>query len=78
VEVQPLTNAINELASAREKDLPMARRRAADLPHALKTPLAALSAGSRRVRDEGAAELADGLDRAIAAAGMAVNAELAR
>jgi len=78
LEVQPLTNAINELADAREKDLSTARRRAADLAHALKTPLAALSAVSRRVREEGVAHLADGLDRAIAAAGTAVNAELAR
>jgi len=78
LEVQPLTRAINELADARERDLSAARRRAADLAHALKTPLAALSAGSRRVRDTGAADLADGLDRAVASAGTAVNAELAR
>jgi signal transduction histidine kinase len=78
MEIQPLTAEINALAEAREKDLDAARRRAADLAHGLKTPLAALSAGSRRVRDTGAAYLADGLDRAIAAATAAVNAELAR
>jgi signal transduction histidine kinase len=78
VEIQPLTHAINELAEAREKDLAAARRRAADLAHGLKTPLAALAAGSRRVRDRGADYDADGLDRAIAAATAAVNAELAR
>ena len=77
-EIRPLTNAINGLAEARENDLAAARRRAADLAHGLKTPLAALAAGSRRAREAGAADAADGLDRAIATATAAVNAELAR
>jgi signal transduction histidine kinase len=77
-EIRPLTSAINALAEAREKDLSAARRRAADLAHGLKTPLAALSASSRQVREAGAADLADGLDRAISTAAAAVNAELAR
>ncbi|HEY0939391.1 MAG TPA: sensor histidine kinase [Steroidobacter sp.] len=77
-EIEPLTLAINELADAREKDLSRARRRAADLAHGLKTPLAALSAQSRRAREAGAVEAADGLDRAIAAARLAIESELAR
>lgn len=77
-EIEPLTHAINELADARERDLQRARRRAADLAHGLKTPLAALSAQSRRARETGATEAADGLDRAIAAATAAVESELAR
>lgn len=77
-EIQPLTHAINALAEAREKDLAAARRRAADLAHGLKTPLAALSAGSRRAREAGATDVAEGLDRAIATATAAVNAELLR
>ena len=77
-EVQPLTQAINALADAYEQDLDAARRRAADLAHGLKTPLAALSAQSRRARADGAVSAADGLDRAIAAARNAVEAELAR
>jgi signal transduction histidine kinase len=77
-EIEPLVRAINELADAREKDLARARRRAADLAHALKTPLAAISAQSRRARQAGAAEAADGLDRAVQAAGAAVDRELAR
>ncbi len=77
-EIEPLTAAINALAAAREKDLQAARHRAADLAHGLKTPLAALSAQSRRARDAGAIEAADGLDRGIAAANAAVDAELAR
>jgi len=77
-EIEPLTLAINELADAREKDLSRARRRAADLAHGLKTPLAALSAQSRRAREAGATEAADGLDQAIAAARSAIEGELAR
>jgi signal transduction histidine kinase len=77
-EIEALTNAINALANAREKDLAAARRRAADLAHGLKTPLAALSAQSRRAREAGATEAADGLDRAIAAAAAAIDAELVR
>jgi signal transduction histidine kinase len=77
-EAAPLANAINDLAAARERDLERARRGAADLAHSLKTPLAALSAQSRRARDAGATDAADGLDRAIVAANRAVERELAR
>jgi signal transduction histidine kinase len=77
-EAEPLANAINDLAAARERDLEQARRRAADLAHSLKTPLAALSAQSRRAREAGASDAADGLDRAILAASQAVDRELAR
>ena len=77
-EIEPLARAINELADARERDLARARRRAADLAHGLKTPLAALAAQSRHARQTGAVEAADGLDRAIAAATQAVEGELAR
>ncbi|MET0808834.1 MAG: HAMP domain-containing sensor histidine kinase [Pseudoxanthomonas sp.] len=77
-EIQPLTQAINSLADARERDLELARRRAADLAHGLKTPLAALSAQSRRAREAGAVAAADGMDRAISAIGTTIDAELAR
>ncbi len=77
-EVEPLVSAINELADAREDDLARARRRAANLAHALKTPLAAIAAQSRRAREAGAQDAADGLDRSINAANHAVDRELAR
>lgn len=77
-EVSPLTRGINALADTREADLMRARKRAADLAHSLKTPLAVLAAQSRRARAAGADEPADGLDRAIAAVGAALEAELAR
>jgi signal transduction histidine kinase len=79
-EVEPLTKAINDLATAREADVKRARQRAADLAHGMKTPLAALAAQSRLIR-EGRGDphvAADGLDRAISSAAAAVEAELAR
>jgi signal transduction histidine kinase len=77
-EIEPLVRAINELADARENDLARARRRAANLAHALKTPLAAIAAQSRRIREAGEQDAADGLDRSISAASAAVDRELAR
>ena len=77
-EIITLTQAINVLADTREGDLDRARRRAADLAHSLKTPLAAMAAQSRRAREAGAADAADGLDRAVAAMAAALEAELAR
>lgn len=77
-EIQPLTDAINAMADAREADLARARRRAADLAHSLKTPLAVVSAQSRRAREEGAHTAADGIDRAVEAAAAALEAELTR
>jgi len=77
-EVMPLTSAINRLAEARERDVVRARRRAADLAHSLKTPLAAMGALSRRVRAAPQPALADDLDRVLSSAGAALEAELAR
>ncbi len=77
-EIQPLVEAINALADARGEDLVRARRRAADLAHSLKTPLAAMAAQSRRAREQGAGQAAEGLDRAIEAVHRTVEAELAR
>jgi signal transduction histidine kinase len=77
-ELLPLTQAIDSLADAREADVARARRRASDLAHGLKTPLAALAVQSRRAREAGAIAAADGLDAAIAAVRGAVDGELAR
>jgi signal transduction histidine kinase len=77
-EITPLTEEINAMAEARQGDLERARRRAADLAHSLKTPLAALAAQTRLARDQGAAGAADGLEAAIAAMGATLEAELAR
>lgn len=77
-EVRPLIDAINALAEARATDLGRARTRASDLAHSLKTPLTAMAAQSRRAREAGAIDAADGLDRAIATARAALEGELAR
>ncbi|MDP3801752.1 sensor histidine kinase [Brevundimonas sp.] len=77
-ELRPLAEAINQLAEAREVELTRARARGSDLAHGLKTPLAALKALARRVREAGQPEVADGLDRAIAALTTTTEAELAR
>ncbi|HET8555048.1 MAG TPA: ATP-binding protein [Rhodanobacteraceae bacterium] len=77
-EVRPLVDSINSLADARERELTMARQRVADLAHGLKTPLSAMAAQSRRAREAGAAQAADGLDRSIGAIRRAIEAELAR
>ena len=77
-ELKPLTDAINDLAAAREVDLQRARGRASDLAHGLKTPLAALMAQARRVREAGETDIANGLDRAIAAITATSESELAR
>lgn len=77
-EIAPLAEAINALADAREVDLARSRTRAGDLAHSLKTPLSALSAQSRRAREAGAVEAADGLDQAITAMRATLETELAR
>lgn len=77
-EIRPLVTAINALAAARESDLVKAKRRAADLAHGLKTPLAALAAQTRRARELGAGEAAAGLEHAIDSIRQTVDAELAR
>ena len=77
-EIEGLARAINALADARGEDLARARRRAADLAHALKTPLAALAAQSRVARNTGAAEAADAIDQTLGAAAAVLESELAR
>lgn len=77
-EVSPLVDQINTLAETREADLRAARDRAANLAHALKTPLAALSALARKARASGDADLADGFEASIRAASETVERELAR
>ncbi len=77
-EIQPLADAINAMAEARENDVIRGRQRAADLAHGLKTPIAALEAQSRKARDAGAADAAAGLDRVIASVRSAIEGELTR
>jgi len=58
-EVQPLIDEVNALLSGHERSITFARARADDLAHALKTPLAVLSATAARLRAQGDSANAD-------------------
>ncbi|MEZ5839717.1 MAG: HAMP domain-containing sensor histidine kinase [Hyphomicrobiales bacterium] len=61
-EVVPLVREVNALLEARDTTIREARGRAADLAHGLRTPLAALAADARRLREKGEAALADDIE----------------
>jgi signal transduction histidine kinase len=61
-EIQPLVDEVNALLSERETLAERGRRRAADLAHGLKTPLAALHGVAMRLRDRGDEDDASALD----------------
>ena len=77
-EVQPLADEINRLLEAQEKALARARSRATDLAHGLKTPLQALSADIRILRESGKTALADDIERSAGAIRRHIERELAR
>jgi signal transduction histidine kinase len=77
-EVQPLVQEVNALLDQAEMQVARARERAADLAHALKTPLAALKADASRLSLRGEQELAAGIDAAVDAMSAQVERELAR
>lgn len=58
-EIEPLVNEVNALLAAQEKTIELARNSAADLAHALKTPLTALSVVADDLRKEGLFEQAE-------------------
>jgi signal transduction histidine kinase len=62
----------------RARDITRSRHRAADLAHALKTPLAALAADGDRLREKGETAIANGLETAIDTMRRHVDRELAR
>ncbi|PXA97507.1 sensor histidine kinase [Nostoc sp. 3335mG] len=61
-EIQPLVDEVNGLLEAREVQAERGRRRASDLAHGLKTPLAALHGIAMRLRDRGDEAEAEMLD----------------
>jgi signal transduction histidine kinase len=77
-EVAPLVLEINDLVRAQESDLERARGRAADLAHGLKTPLSALAADVRILRERGDHEIAGRIDEVSEAMRRHVERELAR
>ncbi|QKV19256.1 sensor histidine kinase [Oricola thermophila] len=77
-EVAPLVEEVNTLLDHQEAAMLRARDRAADLAHGLKTPLTALAADARKLRDLGAAEIADDIDELAGRMRVHVEREMAR
>ena len=61
LELQPVTEQVNDLLDAQEATIDFARQRASDLAHGLKTPLAVLAATADRLHDGGDVGSADTL-----------------
>jgi signal transduction histidine kinase len=78
VEVQPLVEEINALLDAQEREIERSRGRAADLAHGLKTPLAALSGDTKRLRECGQEAIARDIESVVDAMSRHVDRELAR
>jgi signal transduction histidine kinase len=77
-EVSPLVEEVNTLLAEREAATERARAQAADLAHGLKTPLTALAADVRRLREAGQAEIASEIEAVGAAMRRHVDRQLAR
>jgi signal transduction histidine kinase len=77
VEVKPLVEEVNGLLDAQDQEIERSRRRAADLAHGLKTPLAALAADSARLRERGETIIAQQIEAVGDAMSRHVDRELA-
>jgi len=77
-EIQPLVAETNALIAARSSDLEAARARAGDLAHALKTPLAVLSAQVRRLEATDQSDIAGEIGGEVERLQGVVMRELAR
>jgi signal transduction histidine kinase len=77
-EVMPLIAETNALLEAQDEALDLARTRASNLAHGLKTPLAVMATHSRHLRRRGDDALADAIDRQVEAMRRHVERELAR
>jgi signal transduction histidine kinase len=64
-EIEPLVNEVNALLVAQETTINRARNAAADLAHALKTPLTALSVLAEDLRNSGLRDQADRIQSLI-------------
>lgn len=78
LEVIPLADEINVLLDERDTAIARARGRAADLAHGLKTPLTALNADVRRLREVGQVGIADDIGALGAMMQRHVHRELTR
>lgn len=77
-ELQGLAGEFDALLDAQRRSTQLARERAADLAHGLRTPLALLGARARELRDRGEAEMADAIEAVAASIDARMARELAR
>ncbi len=77
-EVTPLVEEVNALLAERAAEIERGRNRAADLAHGLKTPLAALAADARRLREKGEAAIAGDIETVGSLMRRHIDRELAR
>jgi signal transduction histidine kinase len=78
IEVQPLVAETNRLLEAQEEAIKVARARAGDLAHGLKTPLTALALVAEKMRQRKEPELADELEQHLKGLNAHVERELTR
>lgn len=77
-EVRPLVEEVNALLDAVDTQIARARERAADLAHALKTPLSALKSDAERLIQSGEHKIGEDVAAAVATMDAQVERELAR
>jgi signal transduction histidine kinase len=77
-EVMPLVAETNALLDAQDDAINVARTRASNLAHGLKTPLAVMATHSRRLRRSGDTDLAGDIDKQLEMMRRHVERELAR
>jgi signal transduction histidine kinase len=77
-EVMPLVAETNALLAAQDDAIDVARTRASNLAHGLKTPLAVMATHSRRLERNGDAELAGAINKQLEMMRRHVERELAR
>jgi signal transduction histidine kinase len=78
IEVQPLVEEVNALLDSQEQEIERSRRRAADLAHGLKTPLAAIASDASRLHERGEHAIARDIEAVSEAMSRYVDRELAR
>ncbi len=77
-EIAPLAEEVNDLLAAQEMTMQRARDRAADLAHGFKTPLTALLADAKRLRDKGDKGTATEIERTVTLMRGHIDRELTR
>lgn len=77
-EVMPLVAEVNSLLDAKAKAVEIAKARAANLAHGLKTPLTVLATDAERLRRKGETEIADELQELAFGMRRLINHELSR